>query len=112
MVNINLTVGTSQDCSMCSVGGGNDVSSSAITLTRNIIGKHILPPVYPANTLPAAEEEAVKRKIAETAAKTKVVPIWNPSDEFIVDANNRHYGVLTKLYLKPTLPFTVNYSGF
>ena len=110
MVNINLTVGTSQDCSTCSISGGNDVSSSAITLTRNVIGKHILPPVYPPNTLPAAEEEAMKKKIADTAAKTKVVPIWNPGDETIVNANNTHYGIMTKLYLKPTLPFTVNYS--
>ena len=54
----------------------------------------------------------MKKKIADTAAKTKVVPIWNPSDEVIVNANTRVYGALTKLYLKPTLPFTVNYSGF
>ena len=54
----------------------------------------------------------MKKKIADTAATTKVVPIWNPSDEIIVGANTKYYGVLTKLYLKPTLPFTVNYSGF
>jgi len=112
MVNVNLTVSGSKQCSGCSVGGGDGMSSSAVTLTRSVVGRHILPPVYPPNTLPADEEAAMKKKIADTAATTKVVPIWNPSDEFTVGANTRFYGILTKLYLKPTLPFTVNYSGF
>jgi hypothetical protein len=112
MVNLNLTVGGSKDCTACSVGGGDAMSSSAVTLTRSVVGRHILPPVYPPNTLPADEEAAMKKKIAETAATTKVIPIWNPSDELIVKANMIHYGIMTKLFLKPTLPFTVIYSGF
>ena len=112
MVNINLTVAGSKDCTACSVGGGNDMSSSAITLTRSVIGKHILPPFFPPSNLPPAEEEAMRLKIILKAATTKAVPIWNPSDEVAVRANMIHFGILTKLYLKPSLPFTVIYSGF
>jgi hypothetical protein len=82
--NMALTIAGSGKCTGCSIGLGADVSSSAVTLTRNVL------------------------------ATTKV---WNPSDSR-TDGNgshvqNRmHYGALTKMYLKPTLPFAVFFSGW
>jgi hypothetical protein len=39
----------------------------------------------------------------------KQVYIWNPSDDGIVEMNRETYGALTKLFLKPTLPFKVSF---
>ena len=40
----------------------------------------------------------------------KQVYIWNPSDDGIVEMNRETYGALTKLFLKPTLPFKVSFN--
>jgi hypothetical protein len=43
--------------------------------------------------------------------------VWNPFDDR-KDVNGSHHinrvthGGLTKMFLKPTLPFSVNFSGF
>jgi hypothetical protein len=76
MVNINLTVSGSKECIACSVGAGAGTSSSAVALTRNVLG------LQPA-------------------------PIWMPTEPDSVAKNEKNYGALTKLFLKPTLPFTM-----
>jgi len=51
------------------------------------------------------EEHAKKR-----GDNPKQVYIWNPSDDGIVQMNTETYGALTKLFLKPTLPFKVSFN--
>lgn len=46
----------------------------------------------------------------ERGTDTKLVYIWNPSDDTIVKMNTDTYGALTKLFLKPTLPFKVTFN--
>ena len=41
---------------------------------------------------------------------SKLVYIWNPSNNDIVKMNTDTYGALTKLFLKPTLPFKVTFN--
>ena len=182
--NVNLTVETSSQCNGCGVGIDNGLTSSAITLTRNILNqiqaniKVVLPPsnlpktgnsnhtgdlgkpdcnggcTYsppfasndPKNTLSAAadpptllsdevsmwrdtgqvylatynaqkqREDEMIAKLTSAAANVKANRIWNPSDNprDLIGSyaiNYYNHGALTKLHLKPTLPFTVNYSG-
>ena len=47
---------------------------------------------------------------AKLAAKGKSVYIWNNSDDDIVALNTETYGALTKLFVKPTIPFKVSFS--
>jgi hypothetical protein len=47
---------------------------------------------------------------AKLAAKGKSVNIWNTSDDNIVALNTETYGALTKLFVKPTIPFKVSFS--
>lgn len=187
---INLTVATSKTCSGCVVDAGAGTSSSAITLTRNVLPaiaanrKPVLPPSnlprtggtpehfngppdnewckggcwytppYPSNasngkpatTLSAsanpptllsnkdehwknngtdyadeyrgqkAEETAVINSLTLAASAIIANRMWNPSDDpkdplGSQAINHKNYGALTKLFLKPTLPFAVNYSG-
>lgn len=181
-LNINLTAATTPACIGCLVGSDSGTSSSAITLTRNVLGKQPGIVSYPPSNLPEtdtgmgppgnpgcgggcyytpphssngrdggktpatklsatadpptllsdkdehwknnggdyygeynaqkADEAAKKKKIDATAASTLSVHIWNPDDEALVELNSKNYGALTKLFMRPTLPFSVNYSGF
>ena len=40
----------------------------------------------------------------------KTVYIWNPSDDNVVALNNETYGALTKLFIKPTIPFKLEFT--
>ena len=63
-------------------------------------------------------EDANRRKIdALNNLHSQRVMIWNPSDDpsdpnSSIAVNYISHGGLTKLYLKPPLPFSINYSGF
>lgn len=46
----------------------------------------------------------------ELQEKGKSVNIWNTSDDNIVALNTETYGALTKLFVKPTIPFKVSFS--
>jgi len=63
----------------------------------------------------AAEDIAAWKKDQDAHAKTlggiiKQVRIWNPSDNDMVQLNTDTHGALTKLFLKPTLPFKVSFN--
>jgi hypothetical protein len=83
MASLVVSTATSSTCTTCKIGLIGD-SSSALTLSRNVL------------------------------TTTKV---WNPFDDR-KDVNGSHHinrvthGGLTKMFLKPTLPFSVNFSGF
>ena len=47
----------------------------------------------------------------EMKAAGKMVYIWNPSDDALVQMNKDKYGALTRLFLKPTLPFKVSFNN-
>ena len=51
-----------------------------------------------------------QNKYEKSRGATKQVYIWNPSDDNIVELNRETYGALTKLFLKPTLPFKVSFN--
>jgi hypothetical protein len=53
--------------------------------------------------------KADQDKHSKTVGTQKQVYIWNPSDDGIVEMNRETYGALTKLFLKPTLPFKVSF---
>jgi len=183
-VNINLTVSGSKECIACSVGAGAGTSSSAITLTRSVLGLQPAYVVYPPSNLPRRDpndnrpipwgppgnlscnggcwytpphssngrdggkvpatklsatadpptllsdkaegwmnfslmyyinyqmqknaEAATKAKIDAAASSTLSIPIWSPTEPGSVAKNEKNYGALTKLFLKPTLPFTMS----
>lgn len=187
MVNINLTVSGSKECIGCSVGAGAGTSSSAVALTRNVLGLQPASSVYPPSNLPKRDptdnrpipfgppgnlscnggcyytppyssngrdggkvpptklsatadpptllsnmaegwqnagvfyyfqylvqknaEAATRAKIDAAASSTLSAPIWMPSDPGSVAKNEKNYGALTKLFLKPTLPFTMSMSS-
>jgi len=54
--------------------------------------------------------KADQDKHSKTVGTQKQVYIWNPSDDGIVEMNRETYGALTKLFLKPTLPFKVSFN--
>ena len=54
--------------------------------------------------------KADQDKHSRTVGTQKQVYIWNPSDDGIVEMNRETYGALTKLFLKPTLPFKVSFN--
>lgn len=186
-IDINLTVEKSKTCSGCAVAAAAGTSSSAITLTRNLMGQIDIPARASSSKwvwdnavgfrddgtpyLVEADTETDQRcsskcgyivanpakwgkeidlgkidakgnwtaengghvrqmfsrdlndwqsdqRLAGRRAKSsgKRVYMWNPSDELTDSGgsyaiNYRNYGALTKLFLKPTLPFSVNYSG-
>jgi hypothetical protein len=63
-----------------------------------------------------AEEEDLINTLKSTASIIKSNRIWNPSDDvkdplgsYAINYNN--HGALTKLFMKPTLPFSINYYG-
>jgi len=61
----------------------------------------------------SANQRAAAAKAA--ARRQKVVRMWNPSDsptdpEGAIALNYTTHGALTKLYLKPTLPFNLTFS--
>lgn len=67
------------------------------------------------NAQKRSEEEMIQR-LTLAASMIKANRMWNPSDDpkdplGSYAINYKNYGALTKLYLRPTLPFTVNYSG-
>lgn len=190
--NINLMLTGSKNCAGCSVGAGAGTSSSAITLTRNVLPmisanrKVNLPPSnlpatggspehfngpldnewcnggcwytpkFPSNTSNGGktpgtdksatadpptvlsnrneewknngtdyknhydaqkrEEDQLIRKLKLAVSTIKSNRIWNPSDErteplgsYAINYNN--HGALTKLFMRPTLPFSINYYG-
>ena len=60
------------------------------------------------------EKKNLKKWVADSM-KYRVVPMWNPSDDPVdkygshaINFNN--YGALTKLFLKPTIPFQISYD--
>jgi len=63
-----------------------------------------------------SRETALVNSLNAAAALIKANRMWNPSDDRTdplgsYAINYKNYGALTKLFLKPTLPFSVNYSG-
>ena len=54
-------------------------------------------------------DDQKKYEKSKVGDATKQVYIWNPSDDGIVELNRETYGALTKLFLKPTLPFKVSF---
>ena len=54
--------------------------------------------------------KADQDKHSKTVGTQKQVYIWNPSDDGIVEMNRETYGALTKLFLKPTIPFKVSFN--
>ncbi len=54
--------------------------------------------------------KADQDKHSKTVGTQKQVYIWNPSDDGIVEMNRETYGALTKLFLKPTIPFNVSFN--
>jgi hypothetical protein len=63
-------------------------------------------------------ENANRKKLdAENNLQKKRIRIWNPSDE-LTDAdgsialNYNNYGALTKLHIKPTIPFKVEFNPY
>lgn len=62
-----------------------------------------------------AEEEKNKKKWDQKNRQRTGVRIWNPSDDptqptLSIAVNYREYGALTKLFIKPTIPFPVSFS--
>jgi hypothetical protein len=63
-------------------------------------------------------ENANRKKIdAENKLEKKRVRIWNPSDnptdpEGSIALNYNNYGALTKLHIKPTIPFKVEFNPY
>jgi hypothetical protein len=60
-------------------------------------------------------ENANRKKIdAENALEKKRVRLWNPSetkgDKGAVAVNYKTHGALTKIFLKPTIPFSITYG--
>ena len=66
-------------------------------------------PLLVSNSRKANDAKASKNR-------QKVVRMWNPSDsptdaEGAIALNYETHGALTKLYLKPTLPFNLTFSA-
>ena len=62
-----------------------------------------------------AEEKANRLKFLKNSTKDRIVRIWNPSDDPVdkygsLALNYDNYGALTKLYLKPTIPFQFSFD--
>jgi len=66
-------------------------------------------------------EEELKRNVARVKDQGSLdedsrVLMWNPSEtngpEGAVAINYKTHGALTKVFLKPTIPFSISYSGF
>jgi hypothetical protein len=63
-------------------------------------------------------ENANRKKIdAENNLQKKRIRIWNPSDEPTdadgsIALNYNNYGALTKLHIKPTIPFKVEFNSY
>jgi hypothetical protein len=55
-------------------------------------------------------DDQKKYEKSKVGDATKQVYIWNPSDDGIVEMNRETYGALTKLFLKPTIPFKVSFN--
>jgi hypothetical protein len=60
------------------------------------------------------EKKNLKKWVADSM-KYRVVPMWNPSDDPVDKygshaINYNNYGSLTKLFLKPTIPFQITYD--
>ena len=72
------------------------LSSSTVILSRDIIGKVS----KPGGSVPATEESVI---------------MWNPSEtkgeNGAVAINYKTHGALTKLFLKPTIPFMITYGN-
>jgi hypothetical protein len=61
------------------------------------------------------EEKKNLKKWVTDSLKYRVVPMWNPSDDPVDKygshaINYNNYGALTKLFLKPTIPFQITYD--
>jgi len=55
-----------------------------------------------------ADQTAHEKSIG---VNSKRVYIWNPSDNDAVQLNTDTYGALTKLFIKPTIPFKVSFAN-
>jgi hypothetical protein len=187
---LKLTIGTTPACGICTISVQNGISSSSVTLTRNILGKIDIPkkkyppsnlpedaqyggdwhdhgnnkhedyatafdgkrysegkngsmlysPPYPGSDFPevlskadteqmpgkieyakkyAAQsfvENANRKKIdAENKLEKTRVRIWNPSETKGYDGsiaiNYLHHGALTKLFIVPSIPFSITYNS-
>jgi hypothetical protein len=187
---LKLTIGTTPACGVCTISVQNGISSSSVTLTRNILGKIDIPkrkyppsnlpedaeyggdyfdhgnwkwedyatafdgtrysqgkkgsmlysPPYPGSDFPdvlskadteqmpgkieyakkyAAQsfvENANRKKIdAENKLEKTRVRIWNPSETKGYDGsiaiNYFHHGALTKLFIVPSIPFSITYNS-
>lgn len=47
---------------------------------------------------------------AKRGGNNKMVYIWNPSNDDMVQVNTDTYGALTRLFLKPTIPFKLTFN--
>jgi hypothetical protein len=61
------------------------------------------------------EEEAHKKQWEADNKARIAVRIWNPSDDPLdptrsIVINHRKFGALTKLFIKPTIPFPISFS--
>ena len=190
--NLALSVKNSSSCDTCKIILDPTLSSSTVTLTRDILGKMNMPkkkyppsnlpedaqyngdwhdlgnhkredyatafdgtrysegkggsllysPPYPGSDFPEVlskanvekmpgkieyakkyseqsfVENANRKKIdAENKLEQKRVRIWNPSDdptdpEGSIALNYNNYGALTKLYIKPSIPFKVEFNPY
>ena len=61
------------------------------------------------------EEKKNLKKWVKDSMKYRVIPMWNPSDDQVDKygshaINYNNHGALTKLFLKPTIPFQISYD--
>ena len=62
-------------------------------------------------------DQKLARKRSQTNSSDKMVRIWNPSDDPTdpdgsIALNYKNYGALTKLHIKPSIPFKVEFNPY
>jgi hypothetical protein len=62
-------------------------------------------------------DQKLARKRSQTNSSDKMVRIWNPSDDPTdpdgsIALNYKNYGALTKLHIKPSIPFKIEFNPY
>jgi hypothetical protein len=62
-------------------------------------------------------DQRLARKRSQTNSSDKMVRIWNPSDDPTdpdgsIALNYKNYGALTKLHIKPSIPFKIEFNPY